>query len=370
MKVLHFYKTSFPNSFGGVEQVIHQIAYGCVLLNIEVDVLSLARSSKSSIKTSYGYNTFLAKESFQIASNSFSFSTIAKFKKLASAADIIHYHFPWPFMDLLHLFVHHRKPSIVTYHSDIINKGLLYDIYKPLMKKFLNNVDTIVATSKNYAKTSEVLKKYKSKVKVIPIGINPNDYLKSSSINRGKWKGKIKSNFFLFVGVMRSYKGVDVILKALKYKSFPFVFVGDGPLLNDLKSQAKKLNLKNIFFVGKVSDEDRNTLYELCYAVINASNFRSEAYGVSLLEGLMYGKPLLSTNISTGTTFINVDRITGIVVPPNNPKKIYEALNFMWLNPDKQKIYGRNSKKRFNLYFRADLMNKSYLKIYQKLTDA
>jgi len=367
MKILHFYKTTFPNSHGGVEQVIHQVAYGCVSLKIDVDILSLSRVSKLSIDSSYGYNSHFSRENFQIASNSFSFTVLSKFNILASQADLIHYHFPWPFMDLIHFLAHHKKPTIVTYHSDIVSKGFLFEIYKPLMKIFLNDIDVIVATSKNYAKTSNVLTKYKNKVKVVPIGINPQDYVKPTPIIFKKWKNKIRSNFFLFVGVMRTYKAVEVILNALKYESYPFVFVGDGPLLNNLKTLAKALNLKNIYFVGEISDIDRNALYKLCYGVVSSSNLRSEAYGVSLVEGLMYGKPLVSTNIGTGTTFINKDKVTGIVIPPNNPKKLAEALRFLWSNPQIKKNYGINSKKRFKKYFTAKMMNKSYLHIYQSI---
>lgn len=41
MRVLHFYKTAFPDSMGGVEQVINQIARGANRLGVKSDVLSL-----------------------------------------------------------------------------------------------------------------------------------------------------------------------------------------------------------------------------------------------------------------------------------------------------------------------------------------
>ena len=42
MKVLHFYKTYFPDTVGGIEQVIYQIARGTTSLGVTTEVLSLS----------------------------------------------------------------------------------------------------------------------------------------------------------------------------------------------------------------------------------------------------------------------------------------------------------------------------------------
>ena len=42
MRILHFYRTAFPDTMGGIEQVIHQLALGASQSGIEVDVLSLS----------------------------------------------------------------------------------------------------------------------------------------------------------------------------------------------------------------------------------------------------------------------------------------------------------------------------------------
>ena len=47
-----------------------------------------------------------------------------EFRELVKWADILHFHFPWPFADLLYLFSFTRKKSVMTYHSDVIGKGI------------------------------------------------------------------------------------------------------------------------------------------------------------------------------------------------------------------------------------------------------
>ena len=99
------------------------------------------------------------------------------------------------------------------------------------------------------------------------------------------------------------------------------------------------------------------------------SNLRSEAFGISLLEGAMFGKPLISSEIGTGTTFINIDQQTGIVVPPSSPKHLYLAMTYLWNNPVIAKRMGLNAAERFKKIFTADNMNKSYAALDRRLID-
>jgi len=184
MRVLHFYKTAFPSTMGGVEQMIHQIARGAKDFGVGVEVLSLTKDYAPQTIEIDGYLSHRAREDIRISSASFSLSAISRFVQLAKKADVIHYHFPWPFMDMLHFATRLKKPTLVTYHSDIVRQKHLLRLYRPLKIQFLNAVDCIVATSPNYLETSNVLSKLKHKVRVIPIGL---DKLLMQSHLRKKW---------------------------------------------------------------------------------------------------------------------------------------------------------------------------------------
>ena len=101
MRVLHFYKTSFPDTMGGVEQVINQIAWGASKLGVKTDVLSLTPERVPRTIEIDGYLAHRARLDVQIASTGFSMSAFLRFAQLAKKADVIHYHFPWPFMDVV-----------------------------------------------------------------------------------------------------------------------------------------------------------------------------------------------------------------------------------------------------------------------------
>lgn len=367
MRVLHFYKTSSLDTLGGVEQVMHQIAKGTSKQGIQTELLSLTSGKITGQVETDGYRVHRAHLDFQIASTGFSVSVFKRFSELAKQADVIHYHFPWPFMDIVHFATQVRKPSIVTYHSDIIRQKFLLKLYSPLKRRFLRSMNYIVATSPNYLVSSEVLKGFIDKVKVIPVGLDKLSYPQPSIEKLTDWRNKLGSRFFLFVGVLRYYKGLHILLEAAKGTDYPIVIVGAGPIEQALKTQAANLGLSNIQFLGQLPEEDKVALLTLCYAIVFPSHLRSEAFGISLLEGAMYGRPMLSSEIGTGTTFINICGETGITVPPSDPIALREAMGFLWNNPEVVAIMGQRAESRYWQHFTADQMVNSYIDLYREL---
>ena len=369
LRVLHFYRTSFPDTMGGIEQVINQIARGCVKLGVQVDVLSLTANKDIRTIEIDGYLAHRARLDFQIASTGFSISAFWRFYQLAKQADIIHYHYPWPFMDVVHFAMRVCKPTVVTYHSDIIRQVHLNKLYRPLKRQFLNSMSSIVATSPNYVATSRVLAQYKGSVNVIPIGLDKATYPVAKPELLEFWKEKVGSKFFLFVGLIRYYKGLHILLEAAQGTDYPIVIVGAGQIESELKAQVAQLGLSNIHFLGYQSDEDKVALLTLSYAVVFPSHLRSEAFGVSLLEGAMYGKPMISSEIGTGTTYINIADETGLVVPPSDPLALRQAMTYLWEHPKQAADMGRRAELRYKKYFTADRMVKSYVDLYRELQD-
>jgi glutamine synthetase len=150
----------------------------------------------------------------------------------------------------------------------------------------------------------------------------------------------VGAKFFLFVGVLRYYKGLHILLDAAKGSNYPIIIVGAGPIETSLKRQARKHGLDHVHFLGAVSDQDKVALLSLCYAVVFPSHLRSEAFGISLLEGAMHGKPMISSEIGTGTSFINVHEQTGLVVPPSDPRAFRNAMDKLWNKPERAKSMG------------------------------
>lgn len=367
LKVLHFYKTYYPDTFGGIEQVIYQLSESGAEYDVESTVLSLSKRGDMNNQKIGVQRVFYAKTNFEVASTPFSLSCIKKFKELANQADIIHYHYPFPFMDMLHFLCRIKKPTVVSYHSDIVKQKFISRLYSPLMNRFLSSVDTIVAASPNYAKTSNVLKKFKSKVKVIPYGLNEKSYLNISDDKINYWREKVGDKFFLFIGAFRYYKGLHTLLDAVHSTTLPVVIVGGGGIEHELKLKAKELNLSNVHFVGALNDEDKTVLLQLCYSVVFPSHLRSEAFGITLLEGAMFGKPLISCEIGTGTTYINIHGETGLVIPPDDSRSLREAMEMLYYDQELANNCGLKAYSRFKELFTSEKMSHDYADLYNSL---
>jgi len=367
MRVLHFYKTYFPDSVGGVEQVIRQMCVGTGRLGITNQVLSLSRDRRLEPFDYEGHTVHRAPLNFELASNAVSVQAVGKLARMAAEADVVHYHFPWPFMDLAHFLARIDKPTVVTYHSDIVRQKALLKLYQPLKHRFLESVDTIVATSPNYLASSAVLDRYRDKTRVITFGLDKSSYPEPDQARLDHWRARVGPKFFLFVGVLRYYKGLHILLDAVAGTDYPVVIVGAGPIEAELKAHAERLGLKRVQFVGAVDDLDKAALLKLCYAVAFPSHLRSEAFGISLLEGAMYGKPMISSEIGTGTTYINVHGETGLVVPPSDHEALRAAMQQLWNDPRMAQEMGQRAEARYWQLFTSAQMADNYARLYQEL---
>ncbi|MDX8398626.1 MAG: glycosyltransferase family 4 protein [Gallionellaceae bacterium] len=369
IRVLHFFKTYYPDSFGGIEQVIFQLCKGTSKYGFASDVLTLSANAHEEPIDFSGHLVHQAKLDFHIASTGFSLSAFAKFSELTKQADIIHLHYPWPFMDIVHFVSRHGKPTVVTYHSDIIKQKTLLKLYRPLKNRFLNSVDRIVASSPNYLATSPVLNRYRDKIVEITYGLDKSTYPVPTLETLAKWRLRFvpEQPFFLFVGMLRYYKGLHILLDALQGTDYKVVIVGSGPVETELKKHAERLGLDNVHFLGVLSDEDKVALLQLCYGVVFPSHLRSEAFGISLLEGAMYGKPMISSEIGTGTTFINIADETGLVVPPSDSEALRQAMHYLLENPEVAARMGKCAEARYWKYFTAEKMVKAHAEMYRDL---
>jgi len=372
LKILQVYRTFFPDTQGGAEEVVRQIAKGIIRNNGECRIVVPSKHTKDiDVIVVDGIEVIRFPEVIEIASCNMFIKGFSKFRELVDWADVVHYHYPWPFQDVMHASLPKRlrvkKKFIVTYHSDIVKQKFLVKLYAPLMQWFLSQMDLIVASSSNYSQGSLVLRPYLSKVKVIPFGLDEATLPSLCPINRAKWKERVGEGFFFFIGVLRYYKGLHILLQAAEKQNFKVVIAGAGHEKVALEDMIGQLNLTNVVMVGRVSDLDKVSLLDLSKAVVMPSFLRSEAFGITLLEGLSASKPLVTADIGSGMSFVNKNGTTGVWVAPESVSSLRDALNRLNDSPSLCLEFSRNARNRFECEFQSSLMMSRYMDAYNSL---
>lgn len=368
LRVLHVYRTYYPDPPGGLQEAIRQICSATQRYGVRNSIFTLSpHRGLESIQREEGdvfrSRSWAAPASCDIGG----IGAFRQFARLAKAADVIHYHFPWPFADLLHLSVKPRAPAVLTYHSDIVRQRWLGRLYVPIRRRMLRSMALIAATSPVYAETSPVLNdpQVRTRVRAIPLGIDECSYPDGDEAILNRLGIAIGEPYFLFVGVLRYYKGLRTLVQAATDVGCPVVIAGAGPEMQDLAMQARESGANNVVFAGHVSDAEKVALLRHCLALILPSHLRSEAFGMVLVEAAMFGKPAISCEIGTGTTFVNVGGETGLVVSPESPTQLSAAMK-MLLSDEALVVYlGAAARQRYERLFSGVALGTAYVALYR-----
>jgi rhamnosyl/mannosyltransferase len=332
MKILHVYRTYFPDPPGGLQEAIRQIAVGAQSLGAESRIFTLSPlPNPPTIDRPEGLVVRARSWAAPASCDLGSWGALTSYRKQLCWADIVHFHFPWPFADMLNLSSPTHKPKVMTYHSDIVKQQFLGKFYYPLVRHTLGQMDAVVATSPTYAKTSPMLSKHvePSRLHVIPLCMQDQvpAYLRQPPSDIVERLDLANKPFVLALGVLRYYKGLHHLVNAAQQIQGKVVIAGSGPEQANLYQLVQHLGIDNIVFAGQVTHHEKHTLLANTTALVLASHMRSEAFGMVLLEAAMHSKPLVCCEIGTGTSWVNQHGYSGWVVPPNNPRALANAIN-------------------------------------------
>jgi glycosyltransferase involved in cell wall biosynthesis len=374
LNVLNIYKTYFPDPPGGLQEAIRQICLSTSRNGVENTIFSLTPNLDQKIIMFPEAEVVREKSWWAPASCDISGpASLRTYAELANRSDVIHFFYPWPYADLLNLLAPSKKPKVLTYISDVVQQKFLNKLYAPLMWRTLHQMDVIVANCEAYVRTSPILShpSIRDKVRIIPLGIDelslpatndltPNASSKLATLSSGE-------PYFLFIGVHRYYKGIHTLIKASKFCNAKVLIAGSGPKTTELKNLASQIGATNVIFLGQVSDIEKLSLIAGSRALILPSHLRSEAYGMVLVEASIFGKPMISCEIGTGTSFINLDGKTGLVIPPESELKLAKAMNLLLSNPTLAAQMGGLARERYEENFSGKVLGDSYTKLYKEL---
>lgn len=373
INVLHVYKTYYPDPPGGLQEAIRQIAASTIAHDVKTSIYALSPDPYPSVIERQEARVNREKSWAAPASCDLgSIGSFTKFKELTKAADLVHYHYPWPFADLLHIVTCPSVPAVMTYHSDIVRQKLLDFFYSSFRTRMMAQMSAIVATSPPYMQSSPILSRQgvANRVRVIPLAIDESTYPTHGDLSIFE-RLEIDANepFFLFVGVLRYYKGLHSLVKAATFINAKIIIAGAGPEAESLHALKEQLSARNVIFTGRISDREKVSLLQRCRAFVLPSHLRSEAYGMVLVEAAMLGRPMVSCEIGTGTSYVNLHNVTGFVVPPENVNALAGALNSLLSDEALAMKMGQSARERYERFFSGPALGMAYANLYREVLE-
>lgn len=279
-----------------------------------------------------------------------------------------------------------KPPIISKYTGDIALEYLLKKKNAGIIRR--HNYDDKISFSGFHAKALEKIQSFVvGKSDIIAC---PSNYQKQRLIKKNVENKKIvvlknavdttvfkplkempeKSSFrVLFFGRLVKWKGIDFLIEAIKILSFKFrdielEIIGSGPQEKNLKEKVSLLELKNVFFSGKIEHSMLPKKIWLADVIVFPSLY--DPYPHSVLEAMACGKPVIATSVGGIPEQIK-NNFSGLLVKPFSSSEIVEAIKKLYFSEELRKKLGRNAELTASKHFSWDKVIKEYISFYESL---
>ncbi|MEO6458730.1 MAG: glycosyltransferase family 4 protein [Chloroflexia bacterium] len=152
----------------------------------------------------------------------------------------------------------------------------------------------------------------------------------------------------LYAGRLIRWKGVEYLIKAMPHIVPPFTrlwIAGEGTYRAELEQLAATLGVADrIHFLGKLEQDDLASLYRSA-AMLVATSFVNETFGMALCEAMACGAAVVATNFG-GFREVVQDGVTGLLVRPQDPDDLAKKINDLLADPQCAMEFGRAGRQR------------------------
>lgn len=329
--ILHISKYYAPYE-GGIETVAKYLAHG--LSDYNNVVVCYNTEAKNTEEEIDGIKVYRAAPQFNMAGQDVAISYMTLLRRLLRTYKPVaaHLHCPNPFLYPICLTLLPKNVKLVVHwHSDILAKGMIYNLVKPFERSLLKRADMIMATSPNYLHPDSPIYAFKEKVRVVQNGfivsnfrLHEGDEARIEAIKAQHGHRPL----LIFVGRHIPYKGIDCLIRSEAFikTDCRIIIAGRGPETERLKALAK--GKERIYFAGRLSDDDLRCHYYASRIFAFPSVTKQEAFGVVLAEAMYCGcVPVTFEIAGSGVNWVSLNDKTGIVAPLRDERAYAAAVD-------------------------------------------
>jgi rhamnosyl/mannosyltransferase len=263
--------------------------------------------------------------------------------------DLVHLHVPNPAAAAAFLLSRHPGRLIITHHGDTLNRKALRRLTDPFNRRAMERADAIVVSSARYADSSDELRPFRDKCRIIPLGLDVPEPSASVLDEARKIRAKFEGPLLVTAGRLVPYKGFEYLLRAMRDVPGTLLLIGRGPLRQHLEAVAVSAGVRErVQFLGFV-DAVEPYLHAADIFVM-PSITRAESFGLVQLEAMAAGLPVINTEIESAVPEVSIHGLTGITVRPADVSALEQGIQTLFANDALRAQYAAAAKERARLY--------------------
>jgi glycosyltransferase involved in cell wall biosynthesis len=261
------------------------------------------------------------------------------------------------------------KPTVIAkvsgaweFEGGVLDEQLASRPVNKLMNYMIGRIDYLQAISKFTALRLQSVGYPMNKIKMIPNAIDTRKFSNSNT------RDNLSNLNVIYTGRLRHVKGIDILIRAWAKVckkvegEHPTLFIaGEGSMRPELESMIGELQLENsIKLLGLVSDIPK--ILDQSHIYVQPS--RQEGLSNSVLEAMSAGLPIVATRVS-GNEDIVQDGINGILVEPEDPDVLANAILCLLKNKDLRDNMGKSSRDIVQKDYELDIVLQHLTTAYQ-----
>jgi phosphatidylinositol alpha-mannosyltransferase len=243
--------------------------------------------------------------------------------------DVVHVHEPFTPSTSMFAALVATTPVVATFHA-WLDRSRLMDLSAPVLRQVDRRIDAAVAVSEAAASFARHVRR--GPIEIVPNGVDVARFAEPGEPLEGLPPGRR----ILWVGRLDPQKGFGVMVDAFARlaRDFDDVFLlvaGEGRERVALRSLDRRARNRVVPF-GSVPHEELPR-YHAAADVFCSPSVGQESFGMTLVEAMAAGVPVVATDIP-GYREVVRDGMDGLLVPPNDPGAIAEAIRRVLSQPE------------------------------------
>jgi len=228
-----------------------------------------------------------------------------------------------------------------------------------------------VAATPHHVACSDTFRRFADRTAILPYAI-PDPWFEVSGADRSaaeRTREATGGGFLLFVGRLVPYKGLETLLRAARRIPRRILIIGTGPLEGILREGIAARGLaEKVSLLGRV--DDLRPYYLGCDFFVLPSINALEGFGIVQIEAMALGKPVVSSDLPGGVTYVNVHGETGLTFRVGDDAGLADACNRLLSDAPLRERLGENARRRTFEKFSYTAMRNAAVPFFRRLCGA